>query len=203
MALKKMKKQQTVTQNTNVEHKEEKKMENVFNNNEKKEMAENTMKEVTNDYQGNYTSDSFFKEEEVDGSTTPIVGLEIELEEENPIPEGKYYFRIKNLAMENQVATRYGVKNRLSVEYNIFRKYENLNFDLKQKYNISSKRESNFYKMYSELTGKLPIGKINLRNLLGIKGVCEIKHIPMEDGSVFPKIVNLNPEIGEEALVTV
>jgi hypothetical protein len=199
-----MKKQQTVTQNTNVEHKEEKKMENVFNNNEKKEMAENTMKEATNDYQGNYTSDSFFKEEDLDGSTTPIVGLEIELEEEKVIPEGRYKFIVKDLAMEKQVATRYGIKDRLSVVFNIYVKYdEHLNFDLKQKYNISSKRESNFYKMYNELIGKPPFGKIDLRNLLGIKGVCRIKHVLMDDGSIFPKVVGLNPEIVEtQALVT-
>lgn len=157
--------------------------------------TEDTMNNVMNDYK-----DSFFKEEELNGTSTALTGFEIELEEEKTIPEGRYNFIVKDLAMENQVSTKYGIKNRLSVEYHIFRKYEEeLSFDLKQKYNISSKKDSNFYKMYEELIGRPPVGKINLRNLLGIKGQCEVKHVIMDDGSVFPKIVNLNPEVAEES----
>lgn len=163
------------------------------------EKVESALENVIQENKNNYDSNSFFKTEELYGTSTAITGFEIELEEEKIIPEGKYRFIVKDLAMENQVSTKYGIKNRLSMQYHISRMIdgEELAFDLMQKYNISNNKNSNFYKMYTDIAGEIPVGKINLRNLLSIKGICEIKHVNMDDGRIFPKIVNLNPEIRE------
>lgn len=150
--------------------------------------------------------DSFFETQKLNYGNMLPTDLEIELEEEKLIPKGKYEFIVKNLSMENQVPTKYGIKNRICIQYHISNTLnaENSTFDLSQKYNLSSNINSNFYKMYKELTGVAPKGRINLRNLLGIKGECEIKHICMDGGNIFYKIVNLKPDIEKnEALETV
>ena len=148
----------------------------------------------------NSNSDSFFKEEELSGENTLIQDLEIELEAEKLVKEAKYKFRVKNIGIDRDVNTPYGLKNKLIIEYHIkaFIDDEEISYDLKQKYNISNSSKSKFYQVHRDLTGKAPIGKINLRNLLGIKGVCEVKHLELDNGDIFPQIVNINSEIRNE-----
>lgn len=128
------------------------------------------------------------------------VNLEIDVGNEKVILETHYKFKIEDIKIENNVSTIYGIKNRVSIKYLISTAVdeEELQIRLVQKYNISNNSKSNFYKIYKALTGKVPIGKINLGELMGIKGDCEVKNINMDDGSFFPKIVNLNAEIKEE-----
>lgn len=183
---------------------EEKKM-NIFNNTTAGENnismeKENTLSKVMEEQKYRQSEDSFFKSEELSSTLTPLVGLEIEIKPEIVIGEGRYKFAVENLGIENQVQTKYGMKDKLVVEFNVsrVRDGEEYSCKLKQKYNISSSTKSSFYQLYTDLTGRVPIGKINLRNLLGIKGICEVKHIQMEDGNIFPKVVNINVEINKE-----
>lgn len=133
-------------------------------------------------------------------SDNPTVNLEIDVGNEKVVLETHYKFKIEDIKIENNVSTNYGVKDRVSIKYHIYTVIdeEGFEFELVQKYNISNNINSNFYGIYKALTGKVPIGKINLGELLGIKGGCEVKNINMDDGSIFPKIVNLNAEIKEE-----
>lgn len=171
------------------------------NNVEKEQVSkkvEETIQEVIEEYGSN--SDSFFKEEELNGDNTPIQGLEIELEPEQVVKEGRYKFLVKNVGIDKEVVTRYGVKNKLIIEYHIngLIDGEEMSYDLKQKYNISNSSKSKFYKVYEDLTGAIPIGKINLRNLLEIKGICEVKHLELDNGDIFPEIININSRIKNE-----
>ncbi|NMM65222.1 hypothetical protein HBE96_21805 [Clostridium sp. P21] len=161
------------------------------------EKVESALDNVMKEYRSNSEIDSFFNNEELRGTSTPITGLEIEIKQEMPIDEGNYKFYVKNLGLDKQVATIYGAKDKLMIEFHISRiiSGQEIEFDLKQKYNISSSSKSRFYQIYKDLTGRPPMGKINLRELLKIKGLCEVKHILMDNGDVFPRIVNINAEI--------
>ena len=198
MALKKLTEAQKARrEEEKIKKMEEEKMQNVFNNSVKNEMVEgdeNTMNEVIKNSTIKNT-DSFFNNEELSGTSTPIDGLEIEIE--IGIAEGRYKFRVKNLDIARNVETKFGIKDKLVIEFHIWgiSDGEEVAYDLKQKYNISSSYKSEFYKVYRDLTGIPPRGKINLRNLLGVKGDCEIKHIEMDDRNIFPKVVNINAEI--------
>lgn len=201
MALRKVKKPEEYYQaNTNMRE-ENKMQQNVFNNSVNNEIVpkfETTMKEVMEGEWSTQSQDDFFNNnEEVLGNTTPLTGFEIELKQEIAIAEGRYQFRVQNLNIERQVETRYGIKDKVVIQYHISRIIDDEEFayDLKQKYNISSSYKSSFYKVYKDLTGEPPRGKINLRNLLSIKGNCEIRHIQMDNGDIFPKVVNINAEI--------
>lgn len=202
MALRKVKKPETAQEN-NTNKEEDTKMQNIFNNSVKNEMVEgveNTMNEVIKNSTINNT-DSFFNNEELSGTSTPIDGLEIELQQEIAISEGRYKFKVQNLNIARQVETRFGIKDKLIIEFHIcrIRDEQEIAYDLKQKYNISPSYKSEFYKVYTDLTGNPPRGKINLRNLLNIKGSCEIKHIQMDNGDIFPKVVNINAEIYKDS----
>ncbi|NMM65241.1 hypothetical protein HBE96_21900 [Clostridium sp. P21] len=162
----------------------------------KNKVIENVMEKD----KSNNKHDSFFDSEELSGTNTPI-NLEIEIQPESKIDEGSYRFYVKDLSIEKEVMTKYGVKNKLVIDYHITcaRDGEDLTYDLKQKYNISNSSKSGFYQVYRDLTSQPPSGKINLRNLLGIKGSCVVKHVLLDNGDVFPKIVNINAEIYKES----
>ncbi len=211
MALKKLTEAQKIRV-ANMNQKEEKQTMNTFSNSitgknefsreEVIESVENTLENVIEEHTSNYDSDSFFNSESLNGSSTSITGLEIEIEPEIAVVEGKYKFYVKNLNVDRQVATKYGVKDKLMVEFHISQVIdgEDFAYDLKQKYNISGSRKSSFYQLYIDLIGKAPIGKLNLRNLLGVKGYCEVKHIPMDNGDIFPRIININAEINKDEI---
>ncbi|MHC1723204.1 MAG: hypothetical protein AB9836_08380 [Aminipila sp.] len=176
---------------------EEEQMENIFNNSAHKEMVgvvKNTMEEVIKEQNGSLREDNFFKSEELYGTSTPLSGYEIEIKPEVAIAEGGYNFKTINLNIENGVETIYGKKDKLVLEFQIsrIRDGEEFKYDLKQKYNISSSYKSRFYEVYKDLTGEAPRGKIDLRNLLYIEGSCVIKHIPMDNGDIFPRIVDIS-----------
>lgn len=202
MALKKVSSFQKWTDEVMKKREEEKKMQEI-NNSEKEqviEKVEETIQEVIGQNTSNTNYDSFFKEEVLQGDNTAIQGLELELDAEQIVKEGKYKFSVKNVGIENGVITRYGIKNKLVVEYHINGMVDGhrQKYDLKQKYNISNSSKSKFYNIYRDLMGLPPIGKINLRNLLGIEGVCEVKHLELDNGDMFPEIINVNRAIEEE-----
>lgn len=133
-------------------------------------------------------------------SDNPTVNLEIDVGNEKVVLETHYKFKIEDIKIENNVSTNYGVKDRVSIKYHLYTiiDEQKLEFQLVQKYNISNNKNSNFYRMYTDLMQKTPVGKIDLRELLGIEGNCEVKNINMDNGNIFPKIVNLNAEIKKE-----
>lgn len=141
----------------------------------------------------NSSDGEFFKaNDSLAGNTTPFQFLELNFTPE--VAEGKYNFGISNLSMERGVDTRYGTKDKIVMDFHL-----NCNVDgeieeyhLKQKYNKSSSPSSSFYKVYKDLTGKVPKGKIDLRELLSIVGTCEVEYVELDDGGVFPRIVNIN-----------
>lgn len=151
-------------------------------------------------YNDSLNSDDFFKTEELDFANDLDVNFEIDMGDLEIAPEGIYYFIIRELKLENKVGTKYGIKNRISIKYHIidFASTVKNEFNITQKYNISKNASSNFYKMYKSLIGSQPLGKINLKELIGIKGECKVEHVHMDDGTIFPRIVNLNPEIDKD-----
>ena len=96
--------------------------------------VEKVRSEVIEDNMSNSNSDSFFKEEELSGENTLIQDLEIELEAEKLVKEAKYKFRVKNIGIDRDVITPYGLKNKLIIEYHIkaFIDDEEISYDLKQ-----------------------------------------------------------------------
>lgn len=199
MALKKITEFQRKAMEQRKKEEEVKKMQ-MLNDVEKEQGIEKVEEIIEEDNTSNINNDPFFKEEVLNGDNTPIQGLELELEPEQVVEEGKYRFSIKNVGIENGVITKYGIKNKAVIEFNIsgIINDQEEEYILKQKYNISNSHKSKFYKIYSDLTGNLPIGKINLRDLLGIKGICEVKYLELDNGDEFPEIVNVNREIEEE-----
>ncbi|WP_242396682.1 hypothetical protein [Clostridium butyricum] len=140
--------------------------------------------------------ESFFESENLSSMSTPL-NLEIEIKPQTIVDEGRYDFVVRALDIERNVSTAYGVKDKLVIEFNIKRVEdgEDVEYNLKQKYNISNDVTSRFFEVYKDLTGQEPSGKVNLRNLLNVKGKCEVKHILMQNGRNFPRIVNINAQI--------
>lgn len=140
--------------------------------------------------------DSFFESENLSSMSTPL-NLEIEIKPQTIVDEGRYDFVVRALDIERNVSTAYGVKDKLVIEFNIKRVEdgEDVEYNLKQKYNISNDVTSRFFEVYKDLTGEEPNGKVNLRNLLNVKGRCEVEHILMKNRRNFPRIVNINAQI--------
>lgn len=148
------------------------------------------------------SDDEFFKSNDsLAGNMTPLQSLEINFTPE--IAEGKYNFGISNLNMECGVDTRYGTKDKIVMDFHLHRNVDGEieEYHLKQKYNKSSSPSSSFYKVYKDLTGKIPRGKIDLRELLSIIGTCEVEYVELDDGGVFPRIVNINTRRGNNPSV--
>ncbi|WP_238904422.1 hypothetical protein [Clostridium sp. YIM B02506] len=151
---------------------------------------------------GNSSDDEFFKpNDSLAGNMIPLQSLELNFTPE--VPEGKYNFGISNLNMERGVDTRYGTKDKIVVDYHLHRNVDGEieEYHLKQKYNKSSSPSSSFYKVYKDLTGKVPKGKVDLRELLSIIGTCEVEYVELDDGGVFPRIVNINTRRGNNSSV--
>lgn len=202
MALKKLTEAQKARrEEEKIKKMEEEKMQNIFNNSVKNEMVEgveNTINEVIKDSTIN-NSDDFFKSENVRSSFTPLTNLEIEIMPYEVVGEGRYKFVTEDVGIDNQVSTAYGVKNKMWLQFHL--DGEDEEHDLKQKYNISASYKSRFYEVYNALTGEIPKGNINLRRLLGIEGYCEIQHIHMDNGDIFPRIVNIEVKIDKNTAV--
>lgn len=175
-------------------------MNNVENTvkNEVTEEVENTMEEVMERTMNN-NSDDFFKSENVGGAFIPLTNLEIEIKPYEVVGEGRYEFIIEDVGIDNQVSTSYGVKNKMWLQFHL--DGEDEEHELKQKYNISPSYKSRFYEVYTALTGEIPRGSINLKRLMGIEGYCDIQHVPMENGDIFPRIVNIKVKINKSTAV--
>ncbi|MCB2354723.1 hypothetical protein [Clostridium estertheticum] len=190
MALKKVKRPEVISEvNTNKEG--ENKMQNIFNNSVGNEMdgeVKSSINDVIHSHM-NTSSDDFFKTEELSGVGTPITNLEIELTSFEVIPEGRYQFLTKEVGIDNMVSTAYGIKNQMWLKF--YLDGEAGEYDTKQKYNISASYKSKFYGVYNALVGEAPKGKINLKNLLEIGGYCEIQHVLMDNGDIFPRVINI------------
>lgn len=157
-----------------------------------------TIKQVVAESKSNFNPDAFFNDNDdvEEGGSTPITGLEISIAPQELIAEKRYSFSVRNINIDKEVETQFGIKDKLVLDFHISRieDEKEISYNLKQKFNISNSRRSSFYGVYKDLTGEEPIGNLNLRNLLGIKGKCEVKHILMDNGDIFPKIVNINAQ---------
>lgn len=203
MALKKLTEAQKARrEEEKMQEMEEKDMMNNVGNSGKNEVIEevkNTMEESIRSTMNNENSDDFFKSENVKGWFTALTNLEIEIAPYEVVREGRYKFATENLGVDNQVSTAYGVKNKMWLQFHL--DGEDEAYDLKQKYNISPSNKSRFYEIYNTLTGEIPRGNINLRRLVGIEGYCDIQHIPMENGDIFPRIINIEVKIDKKTAV--
>ncbi len=103
----------------------------------------------------------------------------------------EYLSEVKNVSIQRNVPTQYGISDSISMEYHVYK--ENINGDsdivvIKQKYFLSKGEQTRFGKMYKSLTGKTPEGRINLAELIGKKCSVLIDHNESENGDIFDNI---------------
>lgn len=206
MALKPVKKRENINQNNNNKEGEKNQIfqhnisNNIFtpsNNNQNENPLQNY--EYLKDTAGkNQLEDEFFKEEATNNDKinnfNPLESLLVEIANRKPtIPEGEIKFLIKNLSVERDVESIYGLKNQLIVLFHFHKDVDGeiKEYELKQKFFISKYPKSRFYNLYKDLTGKVPTGAINLRELYGISGTADIIYYQSESGDVFENVANV------------
>lgn len=206
MALKAVKKRENINQNNNNKEGEKNQMfqqdisKNIFtsNNNNQNENPVQHCGDLKDTDSKNQLEDEFFKQEaennENINSFNPLQNLLVEIANRKPtIPEGEIKFLIKDISVERDVESIYGLKNQVIVLFH-FRKDvdgEIKEYELKQKFFISKYPKSRFYNLYKDLTGKVPTGAINLRELYGISGTADIVYYESESGDVFENVANV------------
>ena len=82
-----------------------------------------------------------------------------------------YLAQVNDVKIQKNVPTAYGVADKLSVEFNVFKENTNGDFDIvtiKQSYFLSKSEDSRFGQMYKILAGKSLSNKVNLAELLTI-----------------------------------
>lgn len=205
MALKHVKKKENISNDNNKE--EEKKQmfqqgisKNIFtsNNNNQNENRVQNYGDLEDTESKNQLEDEFFKEEAENNdninSFNPLQSLLVEINSRKPtIPQGEIKFLIKNLSLERNVESAYGIKNQLTLLFHFHKEVDGeiKEYQLKQKFFISKYPKSRFYNLYKDLTGKIPTGQMNLAELYGISGTADIIYYESENGDVFENVANL------------
>lgn len=156
--------------------------------------VENVIEEVVQNNPSGFDENQTSPEDIV-GNMTPLQGLDFDFN--SLIEVGPYRFRIHNLYIKHNVDTKFGTKDVLFVDFHLKKTIDRdiIEHHAIQKYNLSSSKSSKLYTLYKSLTNMNPEGKINLRCLLGIIGTCQIRHVSLEDGNVFPEVINIATEV--------
>lgn len=118
--------------------------------------------------------------------------LTFTLTREAKIPEGEYPFVLRRVYRENNQTTSYGLKDQIVWEYEVTDLKEN-KILLIDKNNISCSDKSKFKKNLKRYCEVLNLTKINLKDLIGIKGRLKIQHNTDDEGNIYENIVEIYP----------
>ncbi|ETI90991.1 MAG: hypothetical protein Q607_CBUC00038G0007 [Clostridium butyricum DORA_1] len=118
--------------------------------------------------------------------------LTFTLTREAKIPEGEYPFVLRRVHRENNQTTSYGLKDQIVWEYEVTDLKEN-KILLIDKNNISCSDKSKFKKNLKRYCEVLNLTKINLKDLIGIKGRLKIQHNTDDEGNIYENIVEIYP----------
>lgn len=173
-------------------------MENVLNQN------------LTNELDGNEVNSDITKCEEVinEVKSNPVTGnislddifnsnlgeeeLIFSLTREAKIQEGEFPFVLKRVHRENDQTTSYGLKDQIVWEYEVT-DLEGNKILLIDRTNVSESSKSKFRKNLKRYCEALNLTKINLKDLIGIKGTLKVQHNIDNDGNVYENIVEVYP----------
>ncbi len=106
----------------------------------------------------------------------------------------EYLAQINDVKIQKNVSTTYGVLDKLSMEFNIFKENTNGDFDIvtiTQSYFLSKSEYSRFGQMYRVLTGKSIGNRVNLAELLNKKCLVSIDHYTNKNNDTFDNIASL------------
>ncbi|WP_394900125.1 hypothetical protein [Clostridium butyricum] len=140
----------------------------------------------SNTVTGNISLDDIFN------SNTDLEDLTFTLTREAKIPEGEFPFVLKRVRRENNQTTSYGLKDQIVWEYEVTDLEEN-KILLIDKNNISFSDKSKFKKNFKRYCEALHLTKINLKDLIGIKGTLKVQHNTDDDGNIYENIVEIYP----------
>ena len=115
-----------------------------------------------------------------------------DLTREAKIPEGEYPFVLRRVYRVNNQTTSFGLKDQIVWEYEVTDLEEN-KILLIDKNNISFSDKSKFKKNFKRYCEALNLTKINLKDLIGIKGVLKVQHNTDDDGNIYENIVEIYP----------
>lgn len=107
------------------------------------------------------------------------------------LPSAQFYSNTSNATIEWNVPTRYGLRNRLVLTYDIHKPNDSGKTEiikLKQRYLLSKSPTSTFAKLYKELTG-LPVGNsVDVSELVGKECFVKIAHNTNDAGDIFDNV---------------
>lgn len=118
--------------------------------------------------------------------------LTFTLTREAKIAEGEFAFILRRVHRENNQTTSYGLKDQIVWEYEVTDLEEN-KILLIDKNNISFSDKSKFKKNLKRYCEALNLTKINLKDLIGIKGRLKIQHNTDDEGNIYENIVEIYP----------
>lgn len=118
--------------------------------------------------------------------------LTFSLAREAKVPEGEYSFVLRGVHRENNQTTKYGLKNQIVWSYEITDSEGN-KFSIIDKNNISDSYKSKFRKNLKSYCEALKLTKINLNDLIGIKGTLKVQHNTDDDGNTYENIAEIYP----------
>lgn len=118
-----------------------------------------------------------------------FIGREPELDKNK-----EYLAQVDDIKVQRKVPTPYGLGDKISVVFNVFKDNIDGNFDIvtiRQTYFLSKSEDSRFVQMYKSLTGKSLSTKVNLAELLNKKCLVYIDHYTNKNGDKFDNISSL------------
>lgn len=118
--------------------------------------------------------------------------LTFSLKREAKIPEGVYPFVLRRVYRVNNQTTSYGFKDQIVWENEVTDSKGN-KILLTDRTNISNSSKSKFMRNLKRYCEALKLTKINLKDLIGIKGNLKVQHNTDDDGNVYANIVEIYP----------
>lgn len=105
------------------------------------------------------------------------------------IEQGKYYFRIEDIASEENVVGKFGKYDQFLITFSLYKSAVDAPVQITIPYTISKKPESPLMLFLAKFKSIFEGQSIIIKQLIGLKGNCEINHYKTDAGDVYEKLL--------------
>lgn len=105
------------------------------------------------------------------------------------IEQGKYYFRIDDIASEENVVGKFGKYDQFLITFSLYKIAMDAPVQITIPYTISKKPESPLMLFLAKFKSIFEGQSIIIKQLIGLKGNCEINHYKTDAGDVYEKLL--------------
>lgn len=118
--------------------------------------------------------------------------LTFALNKEPKISEGIHKYVLRGVRREDNQKTAYGLKDQVIYSYDVINENGSV-VSIIDRNNISDSNKSKFKKNLKSYCDALGVTRINLKNLINIKGELRIVHNTDEEGNIYENVAEIYP----------